>query len=108
MLWVRGRSSVVEQGPFKPRLLRTRSIPVFVATKRDTEKGPTVELEASVTDFELSKDHSPSARRWYIGRLGTFTAWLHKEGVTDLESVTAGHVRQYLDHRPNAHRHPPE
>jgi site-specific recombinase XerD len=61
-----------------------------------------VRLPDAFTEFEYSKDHSPTSRRWYASRLGAFIVWAEGQGTTDIEAVTAPLVRRYLDYRRNA------
>jgi site-specific recombinase XerD len=58
-----------------------------------------MQLDAALTEFAYSKDHSPASRRWYKSRLDAFTAWAAAEGTTKVEDLSAALVRRYIEHR---------
>src|SRR5579884_380362 len=56
----------------------------------------------ALQEFELSKDHSPSSKQWYLSRLSSFIAWMTEQDVTTIEAVSAPLVRRYIDFRRTA------
>lgn len=56
-------------------------------------------LQAALTEFEYSKDHTPSSWAWYGSRLGAFVSWATAQGCTDIETLTAPLIRRYIDER---------
>lgn len=58
-------------------------------------------LQAALTEFEYSKDHTPSSRAWYGSRLGAFVSWATAQGIVDIEALTAPLIRRYVEERRN-------
>lgn len=69
-----------------------------------------MKLDTALTEFFLSKDHTPATRRYYRTNLPPFFAWCATQTppsgpVTTIDGLTAPLVRRYLDERkqtPNA------
>src|SRR5690242_2923160 len=57
-----------------------------------------MQLSAALTEYQFSKDFTPSARRWYTQKLTAFIAFCAEQGVTDVGDVTTGLVNRYVAH----------
>ena len=53
-------------------------------------------LDAALTEYQYAKDLTPASQRWYTSKLTAFAAWCASQDITQVEDITAAHVRRYL------------
>jgi site-specific recombinase XerD len=52
-------------------------------------------LDIALREYRWFKQYSPASLKTSRFRLGPFADWLAGQGVTEVEAITAGHVREY-------------